>query len=78
MDHRAQLLSAGQVPAEFAVPMPDADMDEASEDWLRPGALDYTVLVSYGTPEQQFTMFLGTNSFGMSLICPYERLVDVL
>jgi hypothetical protein len=53
-------------------------MDEASEDWLRPGALDYTVLVSYGTPEQQFTMFLDTNSFGMSLICPYERLVDVL
>lgn len=31
MDHRAQVLSSGQVPAEFAVPKPDANMAEASE-----------------------------------------------
>ena len=31
MDHRAQVLSTGHVPAEFAVPKPDANMAEASE-----------------------------------------------
>jgi hypothetical protein len=34
----------------------------------QPGALDYSVLVSYGTPEQQFPMFLDTSSIGASLV----------
>jgi hypothetical protein len=32
-----------------------------------PGTLDYSVLVSYGTPEQQFPVFLD-NSFGTSML----------
>lgn len=32
MDHRGQVLSTGQVPAEFAVPKPDANMAEAAEE----------------------------------------------
>ncbi|EES17470.1 hypothetical protein SORBI_3008G184600 [Sorghum bicolor] len=33
-----------------------------------PGTLDYSVLVSYGTPEQQFPVFLDTSSVGASMI----------
>ena len=33
-----------------------------------PGTLDYSVLVSYGTPEQQFPVFLDTSSVGASML----------
>jgi hypothetical protein len=32
VDHRAQVLRTGQVPAEFAVPKPDEKMADASEE----------------------------------------------
>ncbi|OQU79709.1 hypothetical protein SORBI_3008G184800 [Sorghum bicolor] len=39
----------------------------SSDPSTLPGALDYIVLVSYGSPEQQFPVFLGTN-VGTSLL----------
>jgi hypothetical protein len=41
-------------------------MARSTHAWT--GALDYTVLVGYGMPEQQFPVFLGTSSSGMSLL----------
>jgi hypothetical protein len=39
----------------------------SSSNPATPGTLDYIVLVSYGTPEQQFPVLLD-NSFGTSLL----------
>jgi len=40
----------------------------SSDPTRLPGALHYSVLVSYGTPEQQFPVFLDTSSIGTSLV----------
>jgi len=40
----------------------------SSDPTRLPGALHYSVLVSYGTPEQQFPVFLDTSSIGASLV----------
>jgi hypothetical protein len=53
-----------------AAPSPTATTIPAngSSNSRLPGALDYSVLVSYGTPEQQFPVLLDTNSIGLSLL----------